>query len=152
MAADRRMVGRAIELNKKRKGTHHEKASTAENVAHATKDAERGQNSWLNSNSTEQSSRKNERRNLMSEKEQRGVYEGFSRMAEACLTPDSAKKAAAWYIDTTEKLATQALDLQPKATEWAKETPIYPFIEAQQTIGRKLVEQSVSTARSLWRL
>jgi hypothetical protein len=88
----------------------------------------------------------------MSEKEQRGVYEGFSRMAEACFTPDSAKKAAAWYIDTTEKFATQALDFQAKATEWAKETPIYPFIEAQQTIGRKLVEQSVSTARSLWRL
>jgi hypothetical protein len=88
----------------------------------------------------------------MSEKEQPGVYEGFSRMAEACFTPDGAKKAAAWYIDTTEKLATQALDFQAKATEWAKETPIYPFIEAQQTIGRKLIEQSVSAARSLWRL
>lgn len=88
----------------------------------------------------------------MSEKEHSGMYEGFSRIAEKCFNPAGAKKAAAWYIDTTEKLATQALDLQVKATEWAKETPIYPFIEAQQTIGRKLVEQSASTARSLWRL
>lgn len=88
----------------------------------------------------------------MAEKEHSGVYEGFSRFAESCISPAGAKKAAAWYIDTTEKLATQALDFQAKATEWAKETPIYPLIEAQQSIGRKLVEQSVNTARSLWRL
>lgn len=88
----------------------------------------------------------------MPQKEQSGVYEGFSRIAETCFSPTGAKKAAAWYIDTTEKLATQALDFQVKATEWARETPLYPFIEAQQTIGRKLVEQSASTARSLWRL
>lgn len=88
----------------------------------------------------------------MAEKETRGLYEGFSRMAEACLSVDGAKKAAAWYIDTSEKLATQALDFQAKVTEWAKETPMYPIIEAQQTMGRKLVEQSVSSARTLWRL
>ncbi len=85
-------------------------------------------------------------------REQRGVYEGFSRLAEACLSPEGAKKAAAWYIDTGEKLATQALDLQARATEWAKDTPFYPLIEAQQSIGRKLVGQSASTARTLWRL
>lgn len=88
----------------------------------------------------------------MAENEHSGVYEGFSRIAEKCFNPAGAKKAAAWYIDTTEKLATQALDFQVKATEWAKETPLYPLIEAQQTIGRKLVEQSVTTARSLWKL
>ena len=88
----------------------------------------------------------------MAEKEHSGVYEGFSRLAESCFTPAGAKKAAAWYIDTTEKLAAQALEFQAKATEWAKETPLYPIIEAQQTIGRKLVEQSVNTARTLWRL
>jgi hypothetical protein len=88
----------------------------------------------------------------MAEQEQSGVFEGFSKFAESCLSPSGAKKAAAWYIDTTEKLATQALDFQVKATEWAKETPIYPLFEAQQSIGRKLVEQSVSTARTLWRL
>jgi hypothetical protein len=88
----------------------------------------------------------------MPEKENQGLYEGFARLSEACFSVDGAKKAAAWYIDTTEKLANQALDFQAKATEWAKETPIYPFIEAQQTIGRKFVEQNASTARTLWRL
>jgi hypothetical protein len=147
------MAGRAIELIKKNKGKRNGEAHTAENVARATKHAVSGANSWLNSNATEHSSQKDERRRfLMSEKEQSGVYEGLSRMAETCLNPAGAKKAVAWYIDTTEKLATQALDFQVKATEWAKETPIYPLFEAQQTIGRKLVEQSVNTARSLWRL
>jgi hypothetical protein len=142
-------------MNKKQKekGKHHEETQTPENVAHATRHPEPKADSWLNSNSTELSSQKNlRRRSLMSEKEQSGVYEGFSRIAEKCFNPAGAKKAAAWYIDTTEKLATQALDFQVKATEWAKETPIYPLFEAQQTIGRKLVEQSVSTARSLWKL
>ncbi len=137
----------------KEKEKHHENTKTPENVAPATKHPEPSENSWLNSKTMEQSSQKNLRRRLpMSEKEQSGVYEGFSRIAEKCFNPAGAKKAAAWYIDTTEKLATQALDFQVKATEWAKETPIYPLIEAQQTIGRKLVEQSVSTARSLWKL
>lgn len=85
-------------------------------------------------------------------REIRGIYEGFSRLTEACLSPEAAKKAAAWYIDTGEKIATQALQFQAKASEWAKDTPIYPLIEAQQSIGRRLVEQSASTARTLWRL
>jgi hypothetical protein len=147
------MVGRTIELSKKNKGKRHEDAPTPENVAPATKHAEPGADSWLDSKSTEQSSQNNVRRRLlMPEKEQSGVYQGFSRFAETCFNPAGAKRAAAWYIDTSEKLATQALDFQVKATEWAKETPIYPLIEAQQTIGRKLVEQSVTTARSLWKL
>jgi hypothetical protein len=147
------MVGRAIELSKKRKAKHHEDTQPPENVARATKHAEPVADSWLSSKTTDESSRKTLSRRLpMSEKEQSGMYEGISRIAEKCFNPAGAKKAAAWYIDTTEKLATQALDFQVKATEWAKETPIYPFIEAQQTIGRKLVEQSASTARSLWRL
>jgi hypothetical protein len=141
-------------MNKKQKEKwkNHEETQKPENVAQATKHSAPSANSWLNSNATEQSSQKDSRRTLMSEKEYSGVYEGISRIAEKCMNPAGAKKAAAWYIDTTEKLATQALDFQAKATEWAKETPIYPLIEAQQTIGRKLVEQSVSTARSLWKL
>jgi hypothetical protein len=88
----------------------------------------------------------------MAERENQGFYEGFSRLSEACFSVEGAKKAAAWYIDTSEKIANQALEFQAKVTEWAKDTPIYPIIEAQQTIGRKFVEQSASTARTLWRL
>jgi hypothetical protein len=130
------MVGRTIELSKKQKekGRQHENAQTPENVTRATKHPEPNANSWLNSTTTEQRSQKNsERRIVMSEKEHSGVYEGMSRFAEKCFNPAGAKKAAAWYIDTTEKLATQALDFQVKATEWAKETPIYPLFEAQES-------------------
>src|ERR1700692_954970 len=138
-------------MNKKQreKGKHHEQTQTAENVAHATKHTEPSHNSWLNSKTTEQSSQKNSRRNLlMAEKEHRGRggTGGNSRIAENCFNPPGAKKAAPCYIDPAEKLATQALDFQVKATEWAKETPIYPLIEAQQTIRRKLVEPRVRNA------
>lgn len=127
----------------------------ADTPARVTKRARRGRASRSEKNRREQGSRKNIWRNSMAEKEHRehrGVYEGFSRLAETCLSADGAKKAAAWYIDTGEKIATQALEFQAKTSEWAKETPFYPFIEAQQSIGRKLVEQSASTARTLWRL
>ena len=62
------------------------------------------------------------------------------------------KKAAAWYIDTSEEFATQALEMQEKVTGWAKETPLAPMFEAQQNMARKLIERSLSTARSMWQL
>ncbi len=87
----------------------------------------------------------------MSEKEGTGMFEAFNKFSES-FNMEGVKKAAAWYIETSEKFANQALDLQEKATEWAKETPLYPIFEAQYSIGRKLVERSASTARSLWKL
>jgi len=45
-----------------------------------------------------------------------GMYESFSKMGESFMSMEGAKKAAAWYIDTTERVATQALELQEKAT------------------------------------
>ncbi|HEX3408986.1 MAG TPA: hypothetical protein VHS07_01830, partial [Candidatus Binataceae bacterium] len=65
---------------------------------------------------------------------------------------DGAKKAAAWYIDTTERVATQALELQEKATGWARETPLATLFEAQQNMARKFIERSVTAARNLWKL
>jgi hypothetical protein len=63
-----------------------------------------------------------------------------------------AKKFAAWYIDTSEKVANQAIDFQESATKWAKETPLAPIFEAQIEYGKKLVERSANAARSLWRI
>ncbi|HUO05574.1 MAG TPA: hypothetical protein VMU16_10290 [Candidatus Binataceae bacterium] len=67
-------------------------------------------------------------------------------------TAANAKKAAAWYIDTSEKLAHETLDLQVRATKWAKDTPLAPIFDAQHELGKKLVERSAKAARSLWRL
>lgn len=84
---------------------------------------------------------------------EKGYFEAFSKLGEnPFVNFEGAKKAAAWYIDASEKFATQALEMQEKVTGWAKETPLAPMIEAQQKLARKLIERSVSTARSLWQL
>jgi hypothetical protein len=89
----------------------------------------------------------------MADKETReGMYEAFSKIGESFVSIEGAKKAAAWYIDTTERVATQALELQEKATGWAKETPLASIFEAQYNMARKLIERSVTAARNLWQI
>jgi phage shock protein A len=81
-----------------------------------------------------------------------GMFDTFSKLTEPFLSMDGAKKAAAWYIDTSEKFAKQAIELQEKATSWAKDTPLAPLVEAQNSIARKFVERSASAARNLWQI
>jgi len=82
-----------------------------------------------------------------------GFFESFSKLGEnSFMNLEGAKKAAAWYIDTSEKLAKQALEMQEKAAGWVKETPFAPMIEAQHKFARKMIERSVTTARTLWQL
>ena len=89
----------------------------------------------------------------MPEKDVReGMAEAVNKFGESFFSMENAKKAAAWYIDTSERIATQALELQEKATNWAKETPLAPLFEAQQNLARKLISRSVTAARNLWQL
>jgi hypothetical protein len=81
-----------------------------------------------------------------------GVFETVNEVREKYFSFDGAKKFAAWYIDTNEKIANQVLDFQASATAWAKETPFAPIFEAQHEFGKKMVERSAEAARSLWRL
>jgi hypothetical protein len=87
----------------------------------------------------------------MAEKENGSMFEGLSGMSQV-FTVEGAKKFAAWYIDTSEKVAKQAIDFQASATKWAKETPLAPIFDAQIEYGKKFVERSATAARSLWRL
>ena len=87
----------------------------------------------------------------MAENENGSMFEGLTSMG-SLFTVEGAKKFAAWYIDTSEKVAKQAIDFQASATKWAKETPLAPIFEAQLEYGKKFVERSASAARSLWRL
>jgi hypothetical protein len=87
----------------------------------------------------------------MAEKENGSMFQGLAGMGNV-FTVEGAKKFAAWYIDTTEKVAKQAIDFQASATQWAKETPLAPIFEAQIEYGKKFVERSATAARSLWRL
>jgi hypothetical protein len=70
----------------------------------------------------------------------------------AIFNPENAQKLAAWYIDTNERLAKEALTLQEQATSWAKETPFNPIFEAQRSLATQVIEGSASFARSLFRL
>lgn len=81
-----------------------------------------------------------------------GVFESFTKMNDSVFSLEGVKKAAAWYIETGEKLANQALELQERATGWAKDTPFAPLFEAQHSIARKFVERSASAARTLWQI
>ncbi|MGH9343567.1 MAG: hypothetical protein ACRD19_07395, partial [Terriglobia bacterium] len=91
--------------------------------------------------------------NNMAEKENReGLYESVGKLSEAWLSFDGAKKAASWYIENSQKVANQALDLQQKVTEWAKDTPLARMFELQNSIARKFVERSADLARTVWRI
>lgn len=81
-----------------------------------------------------------------------GIFEGFTKINESVFSLEGVKKAAAWYIETSEKLAHQALELQEKATGWAKDTPLAPLFEAQTSLARKFVERSANAARTLWQI
>jgi hypothetical protein len=65
---------------------------------------------------------------------------------------DGIKKVAAWYIDTTEKVANGVLDYQASATEWAKSTALAPIFEAQHELSTKFVKRSAEVARKLWQI
>ena len=65
---------------------------------------------------------------------------------------DGLKKVAAWYIDTSEKVANGVLDYQATATEWAKSTALAPIFEAQRDLGTKMVKRSAEVARKLWQI
>jgi hypothetical protein len=62
---------------------------------------------------------------------------------------DGLKKVAAWYIDTSEKVANGVLDYQANASEWAKSTALAPIFEAQHDLGAKFVKRSAEVARKL---
>jgi hypothetical protein len=79
------------------------------------------------------------------------MYDSVSKLSES-FNLEGVKKAAAWYIDTSEKFANQAIEMQEKATTWAKDTPLAPIFEAQHTIAKKMLERSVSVARNLWQI
>jgi hypothetical protein len=81
-----------------------------------------------------------------------GLFDSFTRFNESVFSLEGVKKAAAWYIETSEKFANQAVELQEKATGWAKETPLAPLFEAQSSLARKFIERSASTARNLWQI
>jgi hypothetical protein len=105
------------------------------------------------SNGGPKSRRKSGEKKKMEEKETVStLIENAAEMGGKLFNVKGAKKFAAWYIDTSEKVAKQAIDFQTSATEWAKETPLAPIFAAQYEYGKKFIERSANAARSIWRL
>lgn len=78
--------------------------------------------------------------------------ETMTGLGSKYFSTDGIKKVAAWYIDTSEKVANGMLDYQASATEWAKSTALAPIFEAQHDLGSKMVKRSAEVARKLWQL
>jgi hypothetical protein len=89
---------------------------------------------------------------IVAENNREGFFDSFGKFNESVFSIDGVKKAAAWYIETSEKLANQALEFQEKATGWAKDTPLAALFEAQHSFARKFVERSANAARTLWQI
>lgn len=80
------------------------------------------------------------------------VTENLAGLGSQFFSTDGLKKVAAWYIDTSEKVANGVLDYQASATEWAKSTALAPIFEAQHDLGTKFVKRSAEVARKLWQI
>ena len=75
--------------------------------------------------------------------------ESLAGLGSQLFSANGLKKVAAWYIDTSEKVANGVLDYQATATEWAKSTALAPIFEAQHDLSTKLVKRSAEVARKL---
>jgi hypothetical protein len=64
----------------------------------------------------------------------------------------AAKKLTIYAIDATESIAKGVVEGQRLASGWAKDTPVAPLLEEQQTITREFVTRSADVARRLWLL
>jgi hypothetical protein len=80
------------------------------------------------------------------------MAENLAGFGSQMFNSNGLKKVAAWYIDTSEKVANGVLDYQASATEWAKSTALAPIFEAQHDLGTKLVKRSAEVARKLWQI
>jgi hypothetical protein len=78
--------------------------------------------------------------------------ENIASLGSQIFSADGIKKVAAWYIDTSEKVANGVLDYQASSTEWAKSTALAPIFEAQHDLGTRFVKRSAEVARKLWQI
>jgi len=65
---------------------------------------------------------------------------------------NNMKEMVARYVDTSEQMARGALDIQEKATAWAKGTPWAPLFETQHTLAGRFVDNWANLARKMWNI
>lgn len=62
------------------------------------------------------------------------------------------KEMAAKSLESGEKWARQAVEMNEKATEWAKDTPLASVFETQRSFALRLIDSSATLVRQMWQL
>lgn len=65
---------------------------------------------------------------------------------------EPVKEMAAKSLDSGEKWARQAVEMNEKATEWAKDTPLASVFETQRAFALQVIDSSTAMARRIWQI
>jgi len=66
--------------------------------------------------------------------------------------PTQLMQITAWYLDTAERFAQNALTLQKQTLTWGHGTPWGPLLETQHTWTSQWVDRMTTLSRTFWRL
>jgi hypothetical protein len=80
-----------------------------------------------------------------------GLHAAKAEVESSCPL-NAFKKAVAWQIETAEAIANQTIEHQERRAQWAQDVFLAPWLAAQASLARKIVNQSAATARTLWRI
>src|SRR5260370_40571582 len=77
-----------------------------------------------------------------------GMFGNVANLGAKLINVEGAKKFAAWYIDTTEKVANRAIDFPKTATQGPKQTPLAPICAEQYEYVEKISKRAANAART----
>jgi hypothetical protein len=80
------------------------------------------------------------------------VFASSTSPEESVCALDGLKRAAACYIDDSEKLSYQAIDLQEKSMASLMETMLAWLFEMHSSFARMFVQCSACAMRNLWQI
>jgi ElaB/YqjD/DUF883 family membrane-anchored ribosome-binding protein len=75
------------------------------------------------------------------------VTSTLGRMAE--ISTEYVRRTAEVYLDSFGKMANEVLNLQSKAAELMRGTPLAPLCEAQARVSRKFIDATTNSSRSV---
>ena len=66
--------------------------------------------------------------------------------------PPKLTQITAWYIDTAQRFAHNALTLQKQTLIWGQDTPWGPLLETQHAWTSQWVARMTALSRTFWQL
>ncbi len=65
---------------------------------------------------------------------------------------ESMKQMVVQSLESGEKWANRAFEMNEQATEWAQDTPFVSIFETQRSFARHIFDSSATLTRQLWQL